>query len=881
MKKHICFLFAAMMLCGASMRMNATAVSPDQAKQLALQFLSEKQQQEPVRKLIRRATPSNEIVQPAVVLNAVNPAGQPYLYTVPLSEEGGFVLVSGDDRFAAVLGYSDGLYDEEEMPENMREWLQGYIDEMRYLESIGYEPSLAPRSTAAAKTPIEPMVSTSWSQGDPYNALCPIDNEYHSVTGCVATAMAQLINYHMQHYNAPTAIVTQIDEYETKSRGLTVAAIPAGTLLPDRALLMNTYDDSSTDEQKDAVARLMLYCGAAMQMDYTSGGSGAVTSHMGSALITYFGFDETSHYIARDDYSYANWIDVVYAELAASRPVVYSGRASGGGHAFIVDGYDIDDFFHINWGWNGSCDDYYALSVLNPDDDSQIGASSSSDGYSGQQGAIIGCQITGQAVLDECARLSPYLNYVVDDTIFFSAYNHMTEESVFEVGIGMMDAHGEVSLFGDYWTTASLPNGWGYSNAWNIVPTDIAYADMTMKLVIMSRVQGADEWCIAPNTSFMYVTASYDGEGVPHLTMHPIISLQSAGMAVPTSKFVNEKQKVQMSVTNNGDEFLGSLYLFISQTEEKGDYQAWSGMTLMPNHTEKMYFDWTPDTIGSYHLWVAMDEYGTMPLDSMTVTITNDPALEGKTLAITRLEFEGQDENSWTYDAATGMREVHVYADTLRGRLRVTNMLDVAYTDSVLLYFDMFNGTEFVQSTKWSRYTNSFQPNQSRNYTVNKKPSVVPTDNSYLIRIASYNRTKDPISEDLDAHMIIHMHHAKKNLTHEDISVQAIDDQMATGSPLTPEVVVMDGAADISSHCSFKYVNNTEVGTATVIIVAKPESREYTGSIRTTFAIQETLHGVTWPAIKDGEAVKILRDGRMYIQVGEKVYLVTGELVRP
>ena len=123
--------------------------------------------------------------------------------------------------------------------------------------------------------------------------------------------------------------------------------------------------------------------------------------------------------------TYAQWVDTIYNELLHARPVVLGGHSSGGGHAFVADGYDSEsNFFHINWGWTGKSNDYFALSVLNPDDNGQIGASSSGDGYSYDQVAIVGAQIgTGQQPAPEPIRLTMNLLSVNEDTVFFSARN--------------------------------------------------------------------------------------------------------------------------------------------------------------------------------------------------------------------------------------------------------------------------------------------------------------------------------------------------------------------------------------------------------------------------------------------------------------------------
>ena len=217
--------------------LRADAVTPEQAMQIASQFFSNKGPRR--MQSSARRTSAQSAMTTVAVFDSIDSAGQPYIYAVSAPQQDGFVLVSGDDRFNAVLGYSDGSsYDEQTMPENMRAWMQGYIAEMRYLESKGYRS--APLSSASPKAAISPLLTTKWNQGAPFNNNCPIDNstQQRSVTGCVATAMAQVINYHIQNHNAPTQIVAAIPGYTTYTRGMYVGGIAAGTM-PEVKLYLN------------------------------------------------------------------------------------------------------------------------------------------------------------------------------------------------------------------------------------------------------------------------------------------------------------------------------------------------------------------------------------------------------------------------------------------------------------------------------------------------------------------------------------------------------------------------------------------------------------------------------------------------------------------
>mgnify|MGYP002623482419 CR=1 FL=1 len=398
MRKTILILLCSLL----SSVLYAGPVTREQARQTASQFLAAKGGSHRAPSLLTEQAP---------VLNAVDKAGNPYIYAFNAGNDAGYVLVSGDDRFVDVLGYSvNGSFDSSNMPDNMRAWLQGYVDEMKwaiehhYAKIIdNYEGNAPRRSESVVKAAVEPFVLTRWNQSAPYHNLTPYytisQNTYyysktfntgysHCATGCVATAMAQVMKY----YEWPQDSTTTIPAYEWKS----------GVWLPDEnedlpaimfdwTNMKNIYGGDETDETATAVAKLMQYCGYSVEMDYGKS-SGSKTYLVANALKNYFDYNnETTTYVQRSFYSYANWIELIYHEIANKRPVCYGGQSSGGGHEFVIDGYQGEDFFHVNWGWGGQSDDYFKLSALNPYEQG-IGGSSTDDGFHYGQDAVIGIQ---------------------------------------------------------------------------------------------------------------------------------------------------------------------------------------------------------------------------------------------------------------------------------------------------------------------------------------------------------------------------------------------------------------------------------------------------------------------------------------------------------
>ena len=268
-------------------------------------------------------------------------------YVFNAEKNGGFVIVSGDDRAKTILGYSNsGNLDLNNLPENVKWWLGFYTEAMVALENSAVKQK---GLTQTAKSAISPLIKTKWNQGSPYNDQCyfysPNYGYKYCLTGCVATATAQVVNYYKYPSN-----VKAMDGYSTSSYGYSVPALPETTL---------NWKNMTNDD----IAKLNRYCGQSVQMDYSPNGSGAVTAQVAASLIKYFGYGNSTHAIIRDGFDPDEWENVIYNELKAKKPVIYAGHGGVGGHCFIIDGYK-DGLFSVNWGWGGSCDGYFVLSIL-------------------------------------------------------------------------------------------------------------------------------------------------------------------------------------------------------------------------------------------------------------------------------------------------------------------------------------------------------------------------------------------------------------------------------------------------------------------------------------------------------------------------------------
>ena len=365
----------------ATLAINAEPITRQQAMQRANAFLQKQKGAKTLSAVSNRA-------KLAPRRNTTSTT-EPY-YVFNRGDQEGFIIVSGDDRTIDVLGYCDkGEFDYSQTPDAMKEWLDDYAQQIEYLQEHPTEPAA---SAIPSHPAIPQLMTTKWNQGDPYNQQCPMYFSLgRSVTGCVATAMAQILYY--QRAKSVTETQAAMPAYNTTTEHATfgrlhVEGIPQGSYI-DWANMCDSYTGSETSVQKKAVADLMHYCGVSVEMDYTNSSSGAYTINVVDALKKYFGYGESVRYVYQAAYSNTDWDALLYAELANGNPFYLSGYNSQGGHAFVCDGYDGNHRFHINWGWGGSSDGYYLLNKLTP---GSQGIGGTTDGYSNGEAAIIGIE---------------------------------------------------------------------------------------------------------------------------------------------------------------------------------------------------------------------------------------------------------------------------------------------------------------------------------------------------------------------------------------------------------------------------------------------------------------------------------------------------------
>ena len=435
----------------------------------------------------------------------------PY-YVFNIGDDKGFVIASGDDCAHEVLGYSDeGHFDADHMPDGMKYMLDSYAEQIGYASK---GPKTAKPKSSAPYPAVEPLLTTKWDQYEPYNDNCPIDASTgeRCVTGCVATALAQVMYYHRNH--STREVVKSIPAYYLYG-GERIEGISEGSPI-DWDNMLDTYDNhgsQATDAQRQAVANLMLYCGVAVKMDYSSSASGASDSDVKPALVNYFDYDDDMKMTDRYSYSNTDWETMVYEELGKGNPIFYCG----GRHAFVVDGHDGNGFVHINWGWHGWNDGDFRLTAT-------YAGEQAMDGYTSGQTALFGAVPNGAFPRLTTTELSLTSSDVVENlssltsipvTLEMTVTNLTEETGNFEQAVGLYKLGNLQAVVSPISTFSELAPGASRSLSVSLelasTLTPGAYT-----LVPVSRLTGSDKWRINGNPDQFVTMSIYCGSA--HLT---------------------------------------------------------------------------------------------------------------------------------------------------------------------------------------------------------------------------------------------------------------------------------------------------------------------------------------------------------------------------
>jgi hypothetical protein len=295
-----------------------------------------------------------------------------YFYVFNMGVKG-FVILSAEDRVIPILGYSTtGVFDAQNIPSNTASFLKEYEAQIQ----ISIEKNIPAskqinrqwaelstglhRKRSTADVVVAPLIKTTWNQSEYYNEQCPFDTTANkrTLTGCVATAMAQIMKY----WNYPSIGVGS-NSYKHSIYGVQSANFEKTTYHWD-----SIPSSGSITSSNQSLTTLLYHCGVSVNMHYGVNSSSA--TGVGSAVIAfkkYFGYNASAEIKYKNTYTDSSWVNLLVQELDFSRPLFYQAIGPQGGHAFVCDGYDSDNKFHFNWGWGGKGDGYYTITNLNPD----------------------------------------------------------------------------------------------------------------------------------------------------------------------------------------------------------------------------------------------------------------------------------------------------------------------------------------------------------------------------------------------------------------------------------------------------------------------------------------------------------------------------------
>ena len=622
-------------------------------------------------------------------MNAQGPNATAPYYVFNAQDGKGFVIVSGDDRTSEILGYSTTTsFDINNMSENIRSFMDGMAQEISLLDKYHVKKTAKVPSKMEARTPVAPLVETLWDQDAPYSDLCPKDpystTGENLVTGCVATAMAQA----MYKYKWPNEVMNTMNSYScrvheneakygsNKYKTVSVDGVPAGAKI-DWANIETTYSASTSAEKKKAVAELMAYVGRSVKMQYDraiNGGSGTTAYSIAPAFNKYFNYNAS--FILREDYNLADFETRIYNEVAAGRPVVFCGQSTGGGHCFVLDGYDGKGYFHVNWGWGGSSNGYFKVAILNPENTAGIGASSTSDGYGMGQNAVIGLSpnTTEKPI---ALMLQPDITGVSkwQNTVSYTLSNFNNEAVSVQTGLGKIEDNGSVTPISHFTTMSVEP---GYLKRSTVQITGLKTAGVYKVTPIQRPKDSNDKWFYDP---YVYATVTIDNTGktteLKFDNYGDFTKLRASNFYVTSSGVVGKMNNVNITVKNVGDhEVHTTVYLVYETTNAAGktgrQIHSQAPVTVPAKGSIEIPMGFYADKVGEHKisLCVTEDYQNYQALGNGKVNVVN---------ASTAKEKLGY---SYSLNGATGST---IYDNRIAGSVKITNNGTAAFNDKLTI----------------------------------------------------------------------------------------------------------------------------------------------------------------------------------------------------
>ena len=607
-------------------QVRAAVVDSVEARSRARLFLQQLSVQAPKRMAASALTLVHTGYRPSVAKRQAAADAVPAYYVFNVGQEQGFVVVAAREGVRSVLGYAtQGCFDAAALPTPCSALLDAYAEEMTTLADAEVTaialPSYYPTQAIA------PLLATHWDQGDPYNRECPEDvragNGKRCLTGCTATALAQIMRYH-QYPERPTGKITYYDAAQ-----YTYRTMDFDSRSPfDWAHMTNDYTAASSEVECAAVSNLMACVGHAAKMDYSSTVSLSVTKSAAHGLVTYFGYDERMRHYERLYTDDSTWVHLLHQELKAGRPVLYNGRNPQMGHAFVCDGYDGEGRFHFNWGWGGRSDGYFVLSALDPD---QQGAGGSATGYTFNQTMECGIAPAGTAstlqeqllALKNVCVVDDAYHYIYSDTVTLPAVQPFSLECGYlhiahvlfdgTMCVGYEDAGGQVVPVAE---SAALYVGYGTGErtlSLRVVPG--ALAPGVYHLAFYHKMTGETRWrrMAVPRGGLQGLECTVTDEAVRLVRQQPALTLAVPRDYTFGAVYANTRKTVRLPVANTGTVTMeGYVGLLLRDSRLAEDHLTCALCYCEPGATDTLTLelDLTGVPVGDYTLQVVYGENG-------------------------------------------------------------------------------------------------------------------------------------------------------------------------------------------------------------------------------------------------------------------------------
>ncbi len=580
---------------------NAGPVTVEQAKQTALRHILGKT----TRMYGNGKTADNTVtltLAKTATQASAGDTGTPLYYIFNREGDAGMIVVAGDDRMRPILAYTEkGRYSDTDVSPALAWWLDAIA---KTAESVaqGTATQAYIQAKAATGKAVTPLIQTQWNQGEPYNLLCPDDNAHggKSVTGCVATAMAQIMYYwRYPERGKGTVKYTTVTHGWNFNENLENYPFEYDKMLP-------YYAGGESAEAQMAVARLMYACGVAVGMDYCYYGSGGgVTPEI---LTNHFGYDKACVAYYRQDFTVAEWDNIIRTELDNGRPVLYSGSSMSVGHLFICDGYDSDGLYHINWGWSGAYDGWFDLTSLVP-------TGIPGEGYNIGQNIICGIQPDTGAPQPaketyftyESLTANMTIAYVTGGEIPLTINKLYTINGKFEgyFGVALYDESGN-PVAGQCSVQTSLEENYGF-NEWKFnfkLPLNLPDGTYAMRPVYGLTQDDYKPMVPSSSNSDAYIVVKVSNGIVFLSAPEPItyeLSITSGTEVNGGSAYAGHTADITFNIKNSGPEFNQIVYLrdksdgqmlfFDNFVIEEGETKAMTARILIPDNTVKEEID--------------------------------------------------------------------------------------------------------------------------------------------------------------------------------------------------------------------------------------------------------------------------------------------------